>query len=189
REGALARHAHAHCQGAQLSARMGCSQVQGKVRTLANSSGRAPDRALARSPELGALAQHRLCQGEGSGMSKQRRRKGHLPPFVPLIRTTLASPAWKQLSFGARCLYVVLRSFLRVDSLNNGKVFRSYRDAAADLGTKSTRSVQRWFRELEYYGFIVKTTGACLGVDGDGIAAHWRLTEYASYDAKGTQIA
>jgi hypothetical protein len=36
------------------------------------------------------------------------RKKGRLPPFVPLIRTTLASPAWKQLSFGARCLYVVL---------------------------------------------------------------------------------
>jgi hypothetical protein len=36
------------------------------------------------------------------------RKKGRLPPFVPLIRTTLASPAWKQLSFGARCLSVVL---------------------------------------------------------------------------------
>jgi hypothetical protein len=35
-----------------------------------------------------------------------KRRKGKLPPFVPLIRTTLASPAWKQLSFGARSLYV-----------------------------------------------------------------------------------
>jgi hypothetical protein len=38
------------------------------------------------------------------------------------------------------------------------------------LVTKSTRTVQRWFRELEHYGFIVKTAGACLGVDGDGIA-------------------
>src|SRR5262249_12943421 len=110
-------------------------------------------------------------------------------PFVPLIRTTLASPAWKQLSFGARCLYVVLRSFLRVDNLNNGKVFRSHRDAAADLGTKSTRSIAIWFRELEYYGFIVKTQGACLGVDGEGIAAHWRLTECPTFDAQGTHIA
>jgi hypothetical protein len=119
----------------------------------------------------------------------KHRKKGHLPPFVPLIRTTLASPAWKQLSFGARSLYVVLRSYLRVDSLNNGKVFRSYRDAAADLGTKSTRSVQRWFRELEHYGFIAMTTGACLGVDGEGIAAHWRITECPTFDAKGNQIA
>src|SRR5262245_3736837 len=122
-------------------------------------------------------------------MSKRHRKKGHLPPFVPLIRTTLASSAWKQLSFGARSLYVVLRSYLRVDNLNNGKVFRSYREAAADLGTKSTRSVQRWFRELEHYGFIAMTTGACLGVDGEGIAAHWRITECQTFGAKGNQIA
>jgi hypothetical protein len=118
-----------------------------------------------------------------------RKGKGKLPPFVPLIRTTLASPAWKQLSFGARSLYVVLRSYLRVDSLNNGKVFRSYRDAADDLGTKSLRSVHRWFHELEHYGFIRQTTGACLGVDGNGIAAHWRLTECPSYDSKGNHIS
>jgi hypothetical protein len=118
-----------------------------------------------------------------------KRKKGHLPPFVPLIRTTLASPAWKQLSFGARSLYVVLRSYLRVDNLNNGKVFRSYRDTAKDLGTKSRTSAQRWFRELEHFGFIVQTTGACLGVDGDGVAAHWRLTECPTFDAKGNHIA
>jgi hypothetical protein len=119
----------------------------------------------------------------------RKKGKGRLPPFVPLIRTTLASPAWKQLSFGARCLYVVLRSYLRNDNLNNGKVFRSYRDAANDLGTKSIRSVQRWYRELAHYGFIVMTTGPCLGVDGEGIAAHWRITEGPTFDAKGTYIA
>jgi hypothetical protein len=108
------------------------------------------------------------------------RKKGHLPPFVPLTRTTLASPAWKQLSYGARSLYVVLGSYLRFDFLNNGKVFRSYRQAADDLGTKSIRSVQRWFRELEHYGLIVMTTGGCLGVDGDGIAPHWRTCLDAS---------
>jgi hypothetical protein len=76
-----------------------------------------------------------------------------------------------------------------VDSLNNGKVFRSYREAAADLGTKSTRSVQRWFRELDHYGFIVMTTGGCLGVDGVGVAPHWRITECPTFDAKGTHAA
>ena len=121
--------------------------------------------------------------------NKRRGTKGKLPPFVPLVRTTLASPVWRQLSFGARCLYVVLKSYLRHDCLNNGKVYRASREAAADLGTKSTRSVQRWFRELEHYGFIVQTTGACLGVDGHGVAAHWRLTEWPSFDNKGTHIA
>jgi len=118
-----------------------------------------------------------------------QRKKGRLPPFVPLIRTTLASPAWKQLSWGSRNLYVVLRGYLRHDNLNNEKVFRSCRDAADGLGTKSTRSVLRWFRELEHYGFIVMTTGGCLGVDGDGIAPHWRITECPTFDAKGNQIA
>jgi hypothetical protein len=118
-----------------------------------------------------------------------KKRKGKLPPFVPVTRTTMAHPAWKATSFGARCLYIVLRGFLRHDNLNNGKVFRSYRNAAADLGRKSLTSIQRWFRELEHYGFIVMTTGAHLGVDGDGVAAHWRITECPSFDAKGNQIA
>jgi hypothetical protein len=118
-----------------------------------------------------------------------QRKKGRLPPFIPVVRTTWASPAWKHISFGARCLYIVLRSYLRHDNLNNGKVFRSYREAATDLGTRSTRSVQRWFRELEHYGFIAMTTGGCLGIDGRGIAPHWRITECPTFDAKGTHIA
>ncbi len=118
-----------------------------------------------------------------------KKKKGHLPPFIPIIRTTVQIPAWKALSFGARSLYHVLRGFLRHDNLNNGKVYRSYREAADDLGTKSKTSVQRWFRELEHYGFIVQTTGACLGVDGDGVAPHWRLTECPTIDAKGAHFA
>jgi hypothetical protein len=121
--------------------------------------------------------------------ARKHKGKGKLPPFVPLIRTTVQTPAWKALSFGARCLYHDLRGFLRIDNLNNGKVYRAYRAAAKDLGTKSLRSVQRWFRELEHYGFIVMTTGPCLGVDGDGIGAHWRITECPSFDGKGTHIA
>ena len=62
------------------------------------------------------------------------------------------------MSFGARCLYHVLRGYLRFDNLNNGKdLYRPYRKAAEDLGTKSKTSVQRWYRELEHYGFIVMT--------------------------------
>src|SRR5262245_29721646 len=181
----MARHAHAHCGGARLQAGVDRPQVQSKVRTMANAPLLAANRALARSAELGPLAQHRLRQGEG-GMSKQRRRKGHLPPFIPIIRTTMQTPAWKATSFGARSLYHDLRGFLRFDNQNNGKVYRAYREAARDLGTKSLRSVQRWFRELEHYGFIVMTTGPCLGVDGMGIGAHWRFTECPTFDAKGT---
>jgi hypothetical protein len=117
------------------------------------------------------------------------KKKSRLPPFIPIIRTTVQTPAWKAMNYGARILYHDLCGFLRFDNLNNGKVYRAYREAAHDLGTKSTRSVQRWFRELEHYGFIVMTTAPCLGVYGDGIGAHWRITEYPSFDAKGTHIA
>jgi len=122
-------------------------------------------------------------------MSTKKRKKGHLPPFIPIIRTTVQMPAWKALSYGARSLYHDLRGFLRVDNLNNGKVYRAYRDAGEDIGTKSLRSVQRWYRELEHYGFIVMTTPSCLGVYGDGVGAHWRITECPTFDAKGTHIA
>lgn len=118
-----------------------------------------------------------------------KKRKGHLPPFIPVIRETIKTPAWKATSFGARSVYVVLRGFLRVDNANNGKVYRSYRDMQTDLGKGTLRSIGRWFRELEFYGFIVQTCGFHLGLDGDGISAHWRLTECPSFDAKGNMIA
>jgi hypothetical protein len=118
-----------------------------------------------------------------------QKRKGKLPPFVPVIRTTMASPAWRATSFGARCLYIILCGWLGKECVNNGKIFRSYRDACTDLGTRSLNSVGRWYRELQHYGFIVQTAGAHLGVDGDGTSAHWRLTEHHSYDGRGNHVA
>src|SRR5262245_58435479 len=117
------------------------------------------------------------------------KRKGKLPPFIPATRTTMASQAWKALSFGARAVYIDLRGYLRHDNANNGKVYRSYRDVSADLGRGTLRSIGRWFRELEHYGFIVQTSGYHLGVDGDGVAPHWRLTECPSFDTKANLVA
>ena len=42
-------------------------------------------------------------------MSKRNKDKGRLPPFVPLLKETLESPAWRQLSHGAKALYVSLK--------------------------------------------------------------------------------
>jgi hypothetical protein len=42
---------------------------------------------------------------------------------------------------------------------------------------------------LQHYGFIRMTTGPCLGVDGEGLAPHWQLTECPTFDGKGTHIA
>jgi len=110
---------------------------------------------------------------------RRKQRKKHLPgPFVALIKATMETPAWRAMSFGARLLYAELRGCMRNDAKNNGKLFRSCRDAAKALGTHSTRSIVRWYAELEHYGFIRKTGEGFLGADGRGIAARYRLTEY-----------
>jgi len=119
----------------------------------------------------------------------RKKRKSRLPPFIPVIRSTAATPAWKAMSMGARWLYVILASYVSTDGKNNGSVYRSYRDACSDLGTRSKTSIGRWFQEIEYYGFAVKTYEGALGSDGYGEAPHWRLTEYPTLDARGYHAA
>ena len=41
----------------------------------------------------------------------------------------------------------------------------------------SFNTIRRGFLELQHYGFIVMTRGGYLGLDGQGKATHWRLTE------------
>ena len=103
-------------------------------------------------------------------------RKGHLPPFVPLLKATLASPAWRAMSHGARSLYVSLKARYNSGQHNNGRVFVSQRTASQEIGS-SYAEIARWFRELQYYGFLVQTKGGSLGLNGKGTAPHWRLTE------------
>ena len=105
-----------------------------------------------------------------------RRDKGRLPDFVPLFKSTIQEPAWKALSHGARSLYAELKG--RYHTKLQGHVYLSTRDAVEHLGSHSHRdNVRRWFRELDYYGFIRIVSPGCLGVDGKGRAPHWRLTE------------
>jgi hypothetical protein len=81
----------------------------------------------------------------------RNRDKGRLPPFVPLLISTLDAPAWKAMSYGARILYVALKR--RVPRERN-RAYLSYRDAAKEIGASKTR-VAHWFRELQHYGFVV----------------------------------
>jgi hypothetical protein len=107
---------------------------------------------------------------------KPRNNKGRLGPFVPVMKDTMKTEAGKALSHGARSLYVALRAKYN-SKLQNG-VYLSTRDAVKALGSHSNRRmVMRWFRELQYYGFTVMVSGACLGVEGKGKAPHYRLTE------------
>lgn len=108
-------------------------------------------------------------------MSKQDD-KGRLAPFIPVLKETWESPAWKATSFPARLLFIALKSFYNYKSDNNGKLFLSHRKAAEIIGADKGH-VARWFRELEYYGFIKLTKRAFLGFEGKGQAPRWRLTE------------
>ena len=112
-------------------------------------------------------------------MSRDRygkKDKQRLPPFVPLLISTLDAPAWRALSHGARVLYVALRRRYSPNLHNNGRLFLSQRDASREIGSHHNE-VARWFRELQHFGFIVRTTAGSLGLDGKGKAPHWRLTE------------
>jgi hypothetical protein len=106
----------------------------------------------------------------------KRREKGRLPPFVPLLKETLDSPAWRAMSHGAQMLYVALKRRYNSISHNNGRVFLSQRDAEKELRSDH-KQISRWFRELQHFGFIVMQTPGCLGVVGNGQAPRWRLTE------------
>jgi hypothetical protein len=116
----------------------------------------------------------------------QRRDKGRLPPFVALLKDTLDSPAWKQMSHGARSLYIALKARYSSTLHNNGRIYLSQRCAGREIGS-SANQVTRWFRELQHFGFIVQTKGGCLGVNGKGMAPRWRLTECGYQNESATR--
>ena len=98
--------------------------------------------------------------------------KGRIPGQWTAIRWEVTdSAAWKQMSMGARMLYIELIKPLSFNRDNNGKIFLATRKAAAELGA-SQRIVCVWFRELEHFGFIVQTEpGTAMR------AARWRITD------------
>jgi hypothetical protein len=106
----------------------------------------------------------------------RHREKGRLPPFVPLLKDTIASPAWRAMSPSARCVYIALKQRYSSNFKNNGGLYLSVRQAAKEVGVNKDTAA-RCFREIQHYGFGVITSGACLGVDGKGKAPRWRLTE------------
>lgn len=105
--------------------------------------------------------------------------------FLPLRHELLDSPAWKQLSFGARALYVALLRYVDFKNYNNGKIFLSQRKAAEILGA-TQKSAGIWFAELEHYGFIVQTEPGTLGPRGK--ATRWRITDRAWGNIDGKPV-
>jgi hypothetical protein len=110
-------------------------------------------------------------------MSKRNQDKGRLAPFVPYLKETMREPAWKNMSLGARMLYLHIKARYNKQSHNNGRLYLPTRVAAEELGGSSLHQIGRWFRELQHYGFLVMVDAGCLGVEGKGRAPRWRLTE------------
>jgi hypothetical protein len=120
-------------------------------------------------------------------MSRRNRNNNKLgQQFVPLFFETLKSEAYKQLSFGARALFTALRMKFSTDK--NGSIYLSQRDAEELLGRGDRHDIANWYRELQYYGFIVQTEAASLGVDGKGKATLWRITDLPSMNAAGDRL-
>lgn len=119
-------------------------------------------------------------------MSRRRNNPHHerLPSFVPWFLETVKAPAWRAMSNGARVLYMQLKTH---HILNNGHVYLSQRKAVEEMGSQR-RCIAVWFRELQYYGFIVMTDPGGLGVNGKGKAPHWRLTELPTRAKDGQRI-
>lgn len=94
--------------------------------------------------------------------------------YIKLPHRFLKSAAWRTLSGAGAKVYLELHT--RFNGNNNGKLFVSLDNAAAELGlSKST--VTRAFRELEAHGFIAKTkSGSWI----KGQATEWRLTAQAN---------
>jgi hypothetical protein len=95
-------------------------------------------------------------------------------PFTQVRHEVLNSKAWKNMSLGARLLYIALLRRLSFTAHNNGKVFLATRKAADEIGA-SQRIVCIWFRELEHYGFTAKTEAGTLGPKSR--ATRWRITD------------
>jgi hypothetical protein len=108
------------------------------------------------------------------------------PNFVMLPHHVLDTPAWRAMSHGARSLYVTLKRRWNHNRLN--LVYVSERVAAEELGSPRDQ-IRRWFRELQYYGFIVMEQPGYLGSDGKGKAPHYRLTECNTHAPKGSEIS
>jgi hypothetical protein len=140
---------------------------------------------------MGAQSQHRLGKSKGQGcggMSNKRKiyASAKIPPgFTPIHSEVLDCAAWKNLTLGARLLYVALLRRLSSKQWNNGRVFLATRKAAEELGV-SQRAVCVWFRELEHYGFIVATEPGTIGPLGR--ATRWRLTYWTWGELDGKEI-
>lgn len=101
-----------------------------------------------------------------------RRKKHSGPAFVQIYHWMLASPAWQDLSLGARATYLELKR--HYNGKNNGTIGFGSRGAGDALGmSKSAGS--RYLVELENHGFIKRNKPSSF--NQKRLAIEWCLTE------------
>ena len=106
--------------------------------------------------------------------NKTGRSLGPADKFVALRAGLRETQAWRSLSFAARAVYIEIAAGVHRE--NNGKAARSSR-FLADVVATTRPTVDRALRDLIERGFIVREQGGCLGPEGKGKPALWRITE------------
>ena len=109
-------------------------------------------------------------------MAKKHKRANSLGAYTAVPWAIMKTPAWRAMSAEARLVWIELRGWLKKDWSNNGRMFRSCRDAADAIGINRNTVQQKYF-ELEHYGFLRRTREGFLGVDAYGLAAEFRFTD------------
>jgi hypothetical protein len=113
--------------------------------------------------------------------NNEKRRRGQMKKknseeptrfFARIYSDAMESPAWQDLSHGARVLFLELKKHYRV--ARQDAVYLSVREAQQRLRC-SKSSVIRFFAELVHYGFIEKVRVAKFGEGG--LAPHYPLTD------------
>ena len=99
--------------------------------------------------------------------------------FAKYERSETQSPAWCALSPNARIVYMQIKLLCYEQGgkclNNNGSVFRSPRDMAADTDL-SVKVVCTAYAELQAKGWLVATKIWRKGFDGKGRTTNWRPT-------------
>ena len=116
-------------------------------------------------------------------MGREKNNENQELQFTKWIGAHRTLPAWKALGFPAREAYfhLQIRCFAetaqkqkRVKN-NNGNVFRSPRKLAEDMGC-NVKTAMSALADLQAKGWIECTSRGCLGSDGRGETAKFRLT-------------
>lgn len=116
-------------------------------------------------------------------MGRSKTNEQRVEQYTKWILAHRLLPAWQALGFPAREAYFHLQVRCYADTAerkgtvanNNGKIFRSPRSLAKDMGC-NVKTAMAALADLQAKGWIVCTKGWERGYDGKGRTALFRLT-------------